>query len=137
MKLDSCGLDGYNIKRVDYESFTLDRKSEITEIMLAPEADTGRLLKNMYARGRDYYDNKLYNNSPALPFLIMLSQKTIGSGNGYFVSSTFIGKNLKSKNPKPYSMRSYTGLSFRLFLVCCLCCLHFRLAGSFLEMPPV
>ncbi len=100
LKLDSCGMDGYNIKRVDYESFSLDGKNEITEIMLAPQADTGRLLKNMYARGRGYYDNQLYNNSPALPFLIMLSQKTIGSGNGYFVSSTFFGKNLKKLKPE-------------------------------------
>ncbi|MCF8233802.1 MAG: glycosyltransferase family 39 protein [Bacteroidales bacterium] len=100
MKLDSCGLDGYNIKGVDYESFSLDGKSELTEIMLAPEADTGRLLKNMYARGRGYYDNALYNNSPALPFVIMLSQQSIGKSNGYFVSSTFIGKEIKRAKPE-------------------------------------
>lgn len=88
LKLDSCGLDGYNIRRLNSETFSLDGKTTLSELMLAPEGKDGQLLKNMKEKGRGYYDNPLYNNSPALPFLLMLSQKTIGKGNGYFVSAS-------------------------------------------------
>lgn len=99
LKLDSCGLDGYNIRRIDYESFSLDGKTALTEIMLAPEGEDGSLLKDMKKRGRGYYDNPLYNNSPALPYLLMLSQKTIGKGNGYFVSSSSQKRNKYTIKP--------------------------------------
>ena len=92
LKLDSCGLDGYNIRGVDYEYFSLDRVNKLVELQMSADTGRGMLLKQMYADGRAYYDNPLYNNAPGLSYLLMWSEKTLGRGKGYFVSASNHGR---------------------------------------------
>jgi len=101
MKLDSCGMQGYNLYRVNYEDFSLDGKTSITELTLAPEGHDGIYLNQIKQRGIvSYYHKSLHHVAPGFPFLIMVSQKTIGSGNGYFLSSTMPSKAIaKEKSP--------------------------------------
>lgn len=100
LKLDSCGLDGYNIRGLNYESFSLDGKTRLIEIQMADDTNRGMFLDDMYARGRGYYDNPLYNNAPGLSYLLMFSQKTLGKGNGYFVSASNMGNKAKYFKPE-------------------------------------
>jgi hypothetical protein len=99
MKLDSCGMKGYNLYRVDYEDFSLDGKTSITELGLAPEDSEGMFLQGIQRRGIDVYHQPLHYIAPGFPFLIMVSQKTIGGGNGYFLSSTMPSKSLAKEKP--------------------------------------
>ncbi len=100
LKLDSCGLDGYNIRGVDYEYFSLDGVNELVELRMSADTGRGVLLEHMYAGGRGYYDNPLYNNSPGLSYLLMWSQKTLGHGKGYFVSASNYGKDALRRHPE-------------------------------------
>lgn len=99
MKLDSCAMQGYNLFRVNYEDFSLDGKTSITEMILAPEGSEGMFLQGIKRRGMDAYHQPLHYIAPGFPFLIMVSQKTIGGGNGYFVSSTQPSKAVIKEKP--------------------------------------
>jgi hypothetical protein len=99
MKLDSCGMQGYNLYRVNYEDFSLDGKTSITEMILAPEESEGTFLQGIKRRGLDAYHQPLHYIAPGFPYLIMVSQKTIGSGNGYFISSTQPSKAVIKEKP--------------------------------------
>lgn len=100
MKLDSCGMQGYNLYRVNYEAFSLDGKTSITELQLAPEGHDGMYLNQIKLRGiENYYHKSLHHAAPGFPFLIMISQKTVGGGNGYFISSTTPSKAVAREKP--------------------------------------
>jgi len=100
MKLDSCAMQGYNLYRVNYEDFNLDGKTSITELTLAPEGHDGMYLNQIKQRGIvSYYHKPLHHVAPGFPFLIMVSQKTIGGGNGYFISSTQPSKAVIKEKP--------------------------------------
>jgi len=99
MKLQDNGLNGYNIRYVDFENFSLDNKYTITELKTGVDS-IGMLLKDMYKKGRGYYNNPLYNNSPALPYLLMFSKKNLGGNLGYFVSSSQLQKTVKKQKPE-------------------------------------
>jgi hypothetical protein len=88
LKLDSLGLDGYNIRGVDYAEHSPDSIITLTEFTLSPEGDRGMLLDDMYRLGRGYYDNPLYYNTPGFPYLLMLSQKLLATDSAYRVSAT-------------------------------------------------
>lgn len=99
MKLDSCGLQCYNLYRVNYEDFSLDGKTSITELTLASEGSEGMFLQGIQRRGISAYHQPLHYIAPGFPFLIMVSQKTIGGGDGYFLSSTMPSKSLAKEKP--------------------------------------
>ncbi len=99
MKLQDNGLNGYNIRYVDYENFSLDNKYLVTEVKTSSDS-IGILLNDMYKKGRGYYNNPLYNNSPALPYLLMFSQKTLGGNLGYFIGASHLQKSIKKNKPQ-------------------------------------
>jgi hypothetical protein len=100
MKLDSCGMQGYNLYRVNGEDFSLDGKTSITELTLAPEGHDGMYLNQIKQRGIvSYYHKPLHHVAPGFPYLIMVSQKIIGGGNGYFLSSTMSSKAIAKEKP--------------------------------------
>lgn len=99
LKLDSYGLVGYNLKGVDYEDFSLDGKTTIRELALADTNKQGMVLKKMREKNIPIKDSLLSTTAPGLPYLLMLSQKTIGKHNGYFVSSTKLGSQVRYHKP--------------------------------------
>jgi hypothetical protein len=121
IKLDKQGMKGYNLYQVDYEHFSLDGKNSITESMLAFEGEEGGYLRALRQRGIDAYHQPLHYIAPGFPFLIMVSQKTIGGGNGYFISSTQPSKAMiKDKPPHLRISQMYAVLlpfAFSLLLV--------------------
>lgn len=88
LKLDSLGLDGYNIRGVDYVEHSLNGNRKLTEFSVSPDLDRGMLLDDMHRLGRGYYDNPLYYNTPGFPYLLMLSQKLFAPETAYTLSST-------------------------------------------------
>jgi len=99
IKLDNSGLSSYNLKGVDYEDFSLDGKTTLRELIIADTNEQGMVLKKMHQKGILITDSLLSTTSPGLPFLLMFSQKTIGKNNGYFISSTKLGKQVKYLKP--------------------------------------
>lgn len=89
LKLDSLGMDGYNIRGLDYAEHSPDDTITLMQYTLSPESDRGMMLDDMYRVGRGYYDNPLYLNTPGFPYLLMLSQRLFSPAKGYAVSSTY------------------------------------------------
>jgi hypothetical protein len=105
MKLDCCGLPGYTFYGLDYESFSLDGKNSITELMPAIEGDEGGYLRALRHRGiESYYHKPLHHVPPAFPFLLMLSQKSLGGGKGYFLSSSRPPRLMANERPAQLRM---------------------------------
>lgn len=100
MKLDEYGIKGYNLYQVDYEHFSLDGKNSLTELMIAPEGEEGAYLRTIKQGEKANYTHKpLHHVPPGFPFLLMLSQKTIGGDRGYFLSSDRPSKFSSGKRP--------------------------------------
>jgi 4-amino-4-deoxy-L-arabinose transferase-like glycosyltransferase len=99
LKMEDQGLSDQSFKNINRDMFSLDGKTSLIELMLLPGDDKGNLLRSFESRGITGFDSSRYSHPPAFPFLIMLSQKTIGSGNGYFYSNTPYSNELMKKKP--------------------------------------
>jgi len=99
LKLDSFGLSGYNLKNVDYEDFSLDGKTTIRELTVSHKNQQGMVLDKMRKNGLSINDGLSMNTPPGFPYLLMLSEKTMGKNNGYFVSSSKLGRQVKYFKP--------------------------------------
>ena len=99
LKLDSLGVQGFNLKGVDYEDFSLDGKTTLRELSVTDDNKQGMVLEKLKAKGININHASIMNTPPGLPFLLMLSEKTIGKNNGYFISSTKLGKQVKYYKP--------------------------------------
>ncbi len=98
LKLDSLGIDGYNIRGLDYAENSPDGIITLTEFNLSPGRDPGMMVEDMYRVGRGYYDKPLYHNTPGFPYLLMLSHRLFSPGKAYAVSSTYFEGQPVKKN---------------------------------------
>lgn len=99
LKMETNGLSDMTLKQVNRDMFSLDGETSLVELMLLPGDHKGNILRLFEAHGTSGNDSSLFKHPPAFPFLLMLSQKSIGSGNGYFYSNTPYSKQLLKKKP--------------------------------------
>ncbi len=132
IKLDNSGLSGYNLKGVDYEDFSLDGKTTLRELIIADTNDQGMVLEKIQQKGILINDN-LSTTTPGLPYFLMLSQKTIGKNNGYFISSAKLGRQVKYFKPDSLVYAQFYAVIipfvFSLILVLLTYLLSLRLFG--------
>ena len=105
MKLDHFGIDGYNLRGVDvntyFFSITKDFEGLIAEVKPAKPGDKGYILTELANHGTYHYDVPLYFIAPGFPLALSLSNRLFTNGM-YAVAHDNIGKNVRHLKPKPY-----------------------------------
>lgn len=81
MKLQTGGMHGYNLRGVNLQTRSLDRRStpDVLRLTPAPPADpTGDLVRDLRAKGLSYYDEPLHHLPYGYPLVLVATGRLTG-----------------------------------------------------------